>query len=151
MAAQAYSPDVDPEDPLRGRQRLLQATTATGWEGARGEALYTAMYWAQGSPHGRVTPEPSVAWVMQAKAKRQYHLHKPFGGSPPAVPWPTDPPETVQKLADLTKYQAKASMPTSAEPPVLDPISTSYPPRSRSPPTSGPNKEYTQEARHARL
>ena len=34
MAAQAYTPEIDPEDPPRGRQRLLQATTLTGREGA---------------------------------------------------------------------------------------------------------------------
>ena len=34
MAAQAYTPEIDPEDLPRGRQRLLQATTLTGREGA---------------------------------------------------------------------------------------------------------------------
>ena len=44
MVAQAYTPEVDPEDPSRGRQRLLQATTLTGREGALWEALHTALY-----------------------------------------------------------------------------------------------------------
>ena len=30
MAAQAYTPDIDPEDPPRGWQQLLEATTLTG-------------------------------------------------------------------------------------------------------------------------
>ena len=34
MAAQAYTPEIDPEDLPWGRQRLLQATTLTGREGA---------------------------------------------------------------------------------------------------------------------
>ena len=44
MAAQDYTPEIDPEDPPRGRQRLLQATTLTGGEGAPWEALHTALY-----------------------------------------------------------------------------------------------------------
>ena len=82
---------VDPEDPPRGRQGLPQATTVTGREGASWEALYTALYWAQGSPNGPDSPEPMEAWVMQAKAMRNYHLHHPFDDSPPTLPWPTDP------------------------------------------------------------
>ena len=70
MAAQACTPEIDPEDPPRGGQRLLQATTFTGREGAPWEALHTALYWAQGSPNGADTPEPTEAWVMQAKAMR---------------------------------------------------------------------------------
>ena len=34
MAVQAYTREIDPEDPPRGGQRLLQATTPTGREGA---------------------------------------------------------------------------------------------------------------------
>ena len=57
---------------------------------------------------------------MQAKAMRNYHLHHPFDNSPAALPWPTDPPETVRKLADLTRSHAKATMQTPAEPPLRD-------------------------------
>ena len=52
---------------------------------------------------------------------RNYHLHHPFEDSLAALPWPTDPPETVRKLADLTRNRAKATMQTPAEPPLLDP------------------------------
>ena len=121
MAAQAYTPEIDPEDPPRGWQRLLQATSLTGREGARWEALHTALYWAQGSPSGPYTLEPTESWVMQAQAMRNYHLHHPFDDSPAALPWPTDPPETVRKLADLTRSHAKATMQTLAEPPLRDP------------------------------
>ena len=58
---------------------------------------------------------------MQAKAMRNYHLHHPLDNSPAALPWPTDPPETVRKLADLTRSHAKATMQTPAEPPLRDP------------------------------
>ena len=44
---------------------------------------------------------------MQAKALRNYQLHHPFDDSPAALPWPSDPPETVRKLADLTRSHAK--------------------------------------------
>ena len=47
MAAQAYTPEVDPEDPPRGWQQLLQATTITGREGTPWKALHAALYWAQ--------------------------------------------------------------------------------------------------------
>ena len=43
MAAQAYTPEGDPEEPPRGRQRLFQTTTLTGREGAPWEALHTAL------------------------------------------------------------------------------------------------------------
>ena len=121
MAAQAYTPEIDPEDPPRGRQRLLQATILTGRKGAPWEALHTALYWAQVSPNGPDTPEPTEAWVKQAKAMRNYHLHHPFDNSPAALTWPTDPPETVRKLADLTHSHAKATMQKPAEPPLRDP------------------------------
>ena len=75
MAAQAYTAEKDPEDPPRGRQRLLQATTLTGRGGAPWEAVITPLYWAQGSPNGPDTPEPTEAWVNQAKAMRNYQLH----------------------------------------------------------------------------
>ena len=48
---------------------------------------------------------------------RNYHLHHPFDNSPAALPWPTDPSETVRKLADLTK----ATMQTPAKTPLRDP------------------------------
>ena len=121
MAAQAYTPEKDPEDPPRGRQQLLQATTITDREGAPWEALHTALYWAQGSLNGPDTPEPTEAWVMQAKAMRNYHLHHPFDDSPAALPWPSDPPETVRKLANLMRSHEKANMQTPAEPPLRDP------------------------------
>ena len=121
MAAQAYTPEVDLEDPPRGTQRLLKATTLTGREGAPCKALYMALYWAQGSANGADTPEPTEAWVKQAEAMRDYNLHHPFDDSPPALRWPTDPPETVQKLAHLTRNRTKATMRTPAEPPLRDP------------------------------
>ena len=58
---------------------------------------------------------------MQAKAMRNYHLHHPFDNSPAALRWPSDPPETMRKLADLTRSHAKANMQTPAEPPLRDP------------------------------
>ena len=58
---------------------------------------------------------------MQAKSMRNYQLHHPFDNSPAALPWPTDPPETVRKLADLTRTHAKATMQTPPEPPLRDP------------------------------
>ena len=91
MAAQAYTPEIDPENPPGGRQRLLQATTLTGREPASWEALHTALYSAQRSSSGPDTPEPTEAWVMQAKAMRNYHLHHLSEHSPAALPWPTDP------------------------------------------------------------
>ena len=54
---------------------------------------------------------------------RNYHLNHPFDNSPAALPWPTDPPETVHRLADLTRSHAKATMQTPAEPPLRDPTS----------------------------
>ena len=121
MAAQAYTPEKDLEDPPRGRQVPLKATTLTGREGALWEALHTAVYWAEESPSGPDTPEPREAWVKQAKAMRNYHLRHPLDNSPVTVPWPTDPPETVRRLADLTRNHAKATMQTLAEPPLRDP------------------------------
>ena len=145
MAAQAYTPDIDPEDPEGGQQRLFQATTLTGREGVPWEALHTALYGAQGSPNGPDTPEPTEAWVMQAKATRNYHLHHPFDDSPAALPWPTDPPETVRKLADIIRSHAKAKMQTPTEPPTEGSgpasnaplLQTPYPP---SPATSSPTQ-----------
>ena len=58
---------------------------------------------------------------MQAKAMRNYHLHHPFDDSHAALPWLTDPPETVRKLADLARNRAKATMQTPGEPPLRDP------------------------------
>ena len=58
---------------------------------------------------------------MQAKAMRNSHLHHPFDNSRAALPWPTDPPETMPRLANLTRNHAKAAMQTPAEPPLRDP------------------------------
>ena len=57
---------------------------------------------------------------LQAKATRNYHLHHPLNNSPTALPWPTESPETVRKLVDLTRSQAKATMQTPPEPPLRD-------------------------------
>ena len=70
MAAQAYTPEIDPEDLPRGRQRLLQATNITGREGAPWEALHTALYWAQGSPNGPDTAGTHGGLGQEAKAMR---------------------------------------------------------------------------------
>ena len=58
---------------------------------------------------------------MQDKAMWNYHLHHPFEDSPAALSWPTDPPETGRKLANLTRSHAKATMQTPAEPQLRDP------------------------------
>ena len=58
---------------------------------------------------------------MQDKAMGNYHLHHPIDDSPAALPWPSDHPETVRKLADLMRSHAKANMQTPAEPPLRDP------------------------------
>ena len=58
---------------------------------------------------------------MQAKAMRNYHLHHPFDDSPAVLPWPSNPSDTVRKLADPIRSQAKANMQTPAEPPLRDP------------------------------
>ena len=52
---------------------------------------------------------------------RNYHLHHPFDDSPAALPWPTNPPETVRKLADLTRSHEKTTMQTLAESPLRGP------------------------------
>ena len=116
MAAQAYTPEIDPEDPPRGRHRLLQATILTGREGAPWEALHTALYWAQGSPNGPDTPEPTEAWVMQAKAMRNYHLHHPSNDSPAALPWPSYPWETVRNGWQLNVINAHVPFGDATEP-----------------------------------
>ena len=53
-------------------------------------------------PNGPDTAGPTEACVKQAKAMRNYHLHRPFEDSPPALPWPTDPPEIVRNFANVT-------------------------------------------------
>ena len=58
---------------------------------------------------------------MQAKAMRNYHIYHPLDDSRAALPWPSDPPETVRKLAHLMRSHAKANMQTPAEPPLRDP------------------------------
>ena len=116
MAAQAYTPEIDPEDPPRGWQRLLQATTLTGSEGTPWEALHTALYGAQGFPNRPDTQEPTEAWVRQAKAMRNYNLHHPFDNSPAALPWPANRPKTVPKLVNLTRSYAKATLQTPTQP-----------------------------------
>ena len=121
IAAQAYTFEVDPEDAPRVRGLLLQAAGLTGREGAPPEALHTAPYWAQGSPSSPNTTEPTEAWLRQAQTMRNYHVHHPFDDSPAALPWPTNPSETVRKLADLNRNRAEATMKTLAEPPLRDP------------------------------
>ena len=114
-------PEIDPEDPPRGRQRLHQGTTLTGRESAPWEALHTALYWAQGSPSSPDTAESTEAWVRQAKAMTNYHLHHPFDNSLATLLWPTDLPETVVKVDNLTRSHAKGTMQTPAEPPPRNP------------------------------
>ena len=109
-----------PAHSLEPRPHKFTAPIAAD-EGAPWEALHTALYWAQGSPNGSDTLEPTEAWVMQAKAMRNYHLHHPFHDSPAALPWPSDPPESVRKLADIMRSHANAKMQTPAEPPLRDP------------------------------
>ena len=58
---------------------------------------------------------------MQTKAMRNYHLHHPFNDSPAALPWPSNRPKTVRKLADLVRSHARGNMQTRAEPPLRDP------------------------------
>ena len=55
---------------------------------------------------------------MQTNAMRNYYLGYPFNDSSPALPWPKGFPETIQKLADLTRNGAKATMQAPAEPPL---------------------------------
>ena len=86
-------------------QQPLEATTATGRGGALWEALYTAVYWAQGSPN-----VPTEACIRKAEAMRNYQLNDPFDDNPFALPWPTDRPETVRNLAELLRNREKASM-----------------------------------------
>ena len=50
-----------------------------------------------------------------------YYCHHPFDDSPTAPPSPTDAPETMRKLADLTRNMAKATMQALAEPPLRNP------------------------------
>ena len=72
-------PDLHPSDRPGGPPTRLAGTPPNHpWE-----ALYTALYWAQGSPHAPDTRESTEAWVMQAKTMRNYHLHHPFDDSPP--------------------------------------------------------------------
>ena len=78
---------------------------------------------------------------MQAKAMRSYHLHHPFDDSPAPLPWPSDPPETVRKLADLMRSHAKANMQTPAEPPLRDQTSKRRTPSSNPTP---PEPRYLQ-------
>ena len=73
------------------------------------------------SLNGPDTPEPTEAWVKQAKSMRKYHLHHPFKDSPTGLPWPMDPPETVQKLPDLTQKDAWSTMQTPRGPLLRDP------------------------------
>ena len=92
---------------------------------------------------------------MQANAMRKYHLHQPFNDSSPALPWPTDPPETLRKPADITRNRAKATMQTGAELPLRDPgQQATHPllpsPRPPRPTTSRLAKASTKEKRHTR-
>ena len=143
------SSGLDMKDPTRGRQRVLQATTVKGGVGALWEALYTALYWAQRSPHGPDTPEPTEAWVMQAKAMRNYHLHHPFNDRPRALPWTTDPPEARQYHAqvregdDASAHRAPATGPQPAGYTPL--LQTPRPPGSTS---SSPAKASTKKKKH---
>ena len=52
---------------------------------------------------------------------RNHHPHDPFHDSLSALPWPTDPTETIQKLADLMRDHGKATTQTRAESPLQDP------------------------------
>ena len=138
MAAQAYTPEVDSEDPPKSRQRLLKAVTATGREGASWEALYWALCLAQGSPNGPDLPEQAKAPIRQAKAMRNLPLHHPFDDSPAAIPWHTDPPKTVWKLAGLTRNRVKARMQTLAEIAATGPQPAGHTTFLQSPRPSGP-------------
>ena len=93
---------------------------------------------------------------MQAKAMRNYHLHHPFDDSPAVLPCPKDPRETVRKLADLTRNQAKATMQANAGgTPATGPWQAGYPPllpapRPPFPTTSSPTKASEAEKRRTR-
>ena len=58
---------------------------------------------------------------MQARSMRNYHLHQPLDDSPSALPWPTESPKALQRLANLTRNCAKATMQTPAEHQLRDP------------------------------
>ena len=81
---------------------------------------------------------------------RNYHLHHPFDNSPAALLWPTDSPETVRKLADLTRSHVKATMEKPAEPPLRDPGQQAthpffQPHAPPAPPPPGPPKRARQK------
>ena len=67
---------------------------------------------------------------MQARGMRNYNLQHPFHDSPLALPWRTDPPETIQKRADITRNHAKATMQAPAEPRYGTPASRLHTPSS---------------------
>ena len=109
MAAQAYTPEIDPEDPRRGPQRLLQATTLTGREGASWEALHTALYWAQGSSNSLDTPEPTEAWVPAGQG------HEELPPSPPLRRQPGVTAMAIRSPGDGAQARRPHAQPRKSE------------------------------------
>ena len=71
--------------------------------------------------HPITTMDPPTTQKNRNPQRPESSSRHPFDNSPAALQWPTDPPKTVRKRADLTRSHAKATMQTPAEPPLRDP------------------------------
>ena len=148
MAAQDYIPEVDPADPPQGWKRLLQVTTVAGREGAPWEALYTALYWGQGAANSPGTPEPTRPGSA-GRSHEELPAPPPFRRQPTRTAIAHRPPETVLKLADLTRNRAKATMQTTAEPPLRDPDRQATHPFFQSHPPQSHHLQYRPRRTHS--